>query len=102
MGPLSVEGYTPNARKAFVAQVCGRCQREIGYWNQRVAWARGMIEHEAVLLEVQTQPVGCTVLDLASGATLRSGAIGPADAPQLSVLLDRHPTPVLTCPRDAQ
>lgn len=64
-----------------------------------------MIQHEAVLLEVQTQKadpsqpahlIGCTVLDLASGTTIRSGAIGPGDAPGLSKLLDQHPHPVLT------
>jgi hypothetical protein len=96
---------TPDERKAFVAQVCKHCQREVREWNRRVAWAREMVEQEAVLLEVEThqpdpeqlgQPVGCTLLDLASGALLRSGAMTPADAPALAALLDHHPHPVLT------
>ena len=93
-------------RTAFVAQVCKHCQWEVRQWNRRVAWAREMLQQQAVLVEVQMeqsadpqstpQPVGCTVLDLASGATLRSGATLPADAPALAALIDHHPTPVLT------
>lgn len=54
------------------------------------AWAREMVEREAVLLEVEThqtdpaqpeQPTGCTLLDLASGTILRAGALEPGDAP---------------------
>ncbi|HLV97366.1 MAG TPA: 3'-5' exonuclease [Ktedonobacterales bacterium] len=100
------EYYTsPDERKAFVAQVCKHCQWEVREWNRRVAWAREMIQQEAVLLEVETykpdpkqpgQPVSCTLLDLASGTILRSGALLPEDAPALAALIDHHPTPVLT------
>ena len=93
-------------RQALVAQVCRHCQREVRQWNQHVAWARELLQRQAVLVEVQMQPAtephespqpaGCTVLDLASGTLLRSGAIVPADAPALAALLDHHPTPVLT------
>lgn len=98
--------YTsPDERKAFVAQVCKHCQREVREWNRRVAWAREMVAQEAVLLEVEThqadpglpgQPVACTLLDLASGTTLRSGAMTSGDAPALAALLDHPPHPVLT------
>lgn len=81
---------SPEARNAMVDQVCQHCQWEVREWNQHVAWAREMLEREAVLLEVETsqpdpeqsgQSVGCTLLDLVSGTTLRSGTLTSADAP---------------------
>lgn len=89
-----------------MAQVGEHYQWEVREWNQRVTCAREPLQRQAVLLEVELErfadpqqsprPVGCTVLDLASGTTLRSGAIGPADAPALVALLNQQQTPVLT------
>lgn len=68
---------SPHERQALVAQVCKHCQREEREWNRRVVWARELIQQEAVLLvEAERaepaqpgQPIGCTVLDLASRTT---------------------------------
>ncbi len=96
---------SPDKRKAFIAQVCDHCQEQVRKWNKHLAWAREMVQQQAVLLDVQTvktdpyqhgHPVDCTVLDLASGTTLRAGALTPDDAPALAELIDQQHTPVLT------